>query len=156
KWLRWTAYSQADASHRKAKTVTAYMDNKTRMGGFKSTVSRLLYDFIDYGNAFAMPTFEKRYNVYEPEDALIPSFIGPKAVRVSPLDIVFNPLAVSFEQSPKIVRSVKTIGELKRLAETHPEQAFWAEAVERREKMKHTLAGYTKEDFDKASQYQVD
>lgn len=156
KWLKWTAFTQNDASHKKAKTITSYMENKTRLGGLKQIASRLLYDYIDYGNAFAMPAFEKRYHEYKPEGSLVPSFIGPKAVRVSPLDIVFNPMATSFRDSPKIVRSVKTVGELKRLAQTAPEQAFWEKAVKRREFINKSAGGFSKEDWSKAEQLQVD
>src|SRR5699024_4863746 len=129
KWLKWTAFTQNDASHTKARTVTAYMENKTRLGGFKETVSRLLYDYIDTGNAFAMPSFEKRHNFYEPEDMMVSSFIGPKAERISPWDIVFNPTATSFSRTPKIIRSIKTLGELKKLAMTNPEQSFWTSVI---------------------------
>jgi len=156
KWLKWTAFTKNDASHKKAKVITSYMENKTRLGGFKQIASRLLYDYIDYGNAFAMPIFEKRYHTYKPEDSLVPSFIGPKAVRISPLDIVFNPMAVSFVGSPKIVRSVKTVGELKRLAQTVPEMAFWTKAIERREFINKHLGGFSTEDWAKADQLMVD
>jgi hypothetical protein len=39
--------------------------------------------------------------------------VGPVVRRISPLDIVFNPTADSFVSSPKIVRSVISMGELK-------------------------------------------
>lgn len=156
KWLKWQAFTKNDASHKKAKTLTAYMENKTRLGGFKQVCSRLLYDYIDYGNVFAMPAFEKRYHIYEPDNSMVASFIGPKAVRISPLDIVFNPMATSFANSPKIVRSVKTIGELKRLAQTNPDLAFWQKAVERREFIHAKTGAFSKEDWDKAEQMQID
>src|SRR5690606_18784914 len=33
KWLKWTAFTQGDAQHKKAKTITSYMENKARLGG---------------------------------------------------------------------------------------------------------------------------
>lgn len=155
RWLSWVAYSKESASKEKANTIKAYMSNKTREGGYRETMSRCLLDYIDYGNAFVISTFESRYNTTE-ERGHVPSFIGPRAERLSPLDIVFNPTAISFEKSPKIVRSVKTLGELIRYSETHPNQAFWGDVVQRRMDVLKKYGGWKAEDWDKASQYQVD
>jgi hypothetical protein len=42
-------------------------------------------------------------------------FVGPALRRISPLDIVFNPTAESFIESPKIIRTIVSLGELKSL-----------------------------------------
>lgn len=154
-WLRWTGYDREGATADKAKAIQAYMSNKTREGGFRQEVSKLLYDYIDWGNAFAAPSFEANYST-NIDGSLSPDFIGPKAVRISPLDIVFNPLASSFKDTFKIVRSVKTIGELKKLATMGPEGAFWAAVVDNREKMYRAMTGYSIEDFNKAVGYSID
>ena len=36
----------------KVRAIEAYMSNKTRINGFRGEISKLLYDYIDYGNAF--------------------------------------------------------------------------------------------------------
>tara|TARA_R110002050_G_scaffold291167_2_gene445465 strand:- start:34371 stop:36167 length:1797 start_codon:yes stop_codon:yes gene_type:complete len=154
KWLTWVAYSPDAAKKNTATVLQAYMENKTREGNLRDTVSRLLYDYIDYGNVFAMPTFETRYK--ETAFERTTSFIGPKAVRISPLDIVFNPLASSFENSFKVVRTMTTVGALKKLAMTNPEHKFWEEALERRQFISSNVSQYSTEDWVKASQYQVD
>ena len=154
-WLKWQGYGKADSTKRKAKAIESYMANKCREGHFRTEMSKLLYDYIDYGNAFCTPSFESSYKTM-PDETTVPDFIGPKVKRISPLDIVFNPLADNFMDSFKIVRSVKTVGELKRLAQDEPEQAFWQAAVERREKLRMVLGGYSIEDFDKARGYSVD
>lgn len=154
KWLTWVAFTKDSAVRDKAKTMTSYMENKTREGGFRNTMSRLLYDYIDKGNAFAMPCFEKRYKVTNTEQVV--DFIGPKAVRISPYDIVFNPTAVSFDLSPKVVRSYMSVGELKKMADTHAGEAFWAEAFERRMALYAASKSYSADDWNKASQYLID
>lgn len=156
KWLSWTAYTSDSAAHEKAKTITGYMDNKAREGGLRNKISTLLYDYIDYGNAFAMPSYESRYNTSPIDDSLVPSFIGPRAERISPEDIVFNPLATDFKYTPKIIRSVKTLGELIRLSETHPDQSFWRDVVIRRLDIKSKYGAYKSEDWGRAEQYSVD
>lgn len=153
-WLTWQAYDEQSATQAKAKVITSYMDNKAREGHLKDTVSQLLYDYIDYGNAYAMPTFERRFNMVDGE--AVPAFIGPKAERIHPLDIVYNPQATEFHKTFKIVRSIKTMGELLTLAEDNPDQAFWADVVGKRQSKMAMLSGFKREDFDKAIQYSVD
>lgn len=154
-WLKWQGYGKEDSSKKKAKAIQAYMTNKCREGHFRTETSKLLYDYIDYGNAFATVSFESSYKELA-DGSVVPDYVGPKIKRISPMDIVFNPLADSFMDSFKIVRSVKTLGELKRLAQDEPDQSFWADAVERREKLRVSFGGYSVEDFDKARSYEVD
>jgi hypothetical protein len=154
-WLKWQGYTMEDSLKEKAAKIEAYMSNKTRIGGFRTTISKLLYDYIDYGNAIAYPSFKAEYKEM-PDGTLVPDFIGPVANRVSPLDIVFNPLADDFKGTYKIVRSVKSIGELKKLAATEPDNAFWEAAVERRQVIARMMGAYTIEEFDKAVGYSAD
>lgn len=154
KWLTWVAFSRDSAKRSKASNITAYMENKTREGGFRTVVSHLLYDYIDKGNCFAMPTFETRYK--ETPTERVVDFVGPKAIRISPYDIVFNPTATSFENTHKIVRSMTTLGAIRKLANTHPEDRSLAEYLNQRHKIGEAAASSTIDDFAKASQYLVD
>lgn len=154
-WLVWKGYGLEDSIKSKAKAIEAYMANKCREGHFRTEVSKLLYDYIDFGNAFATVDFESNYKI-DSNGERIPDYIGPRIRRISPLDIVFNPLAASLKDTFKIVRSVKTLGEIKKLAATNPEQAFWQGVVDKREALKRSLGGYSVEDFQKAQSYSVD
>src|SRR5690606_590214 len=154
-WLRWEAFNSDSASRQKAKSIESYMVNKTRIGGFRTEMSKLLYDFIDYGNAFC--TFDFVSSYVENEDGTRDiKFIGPKARRISPLDIVFNPLANSFEDSWKIVRSLKTQGELQSMAEDEPENQYLQRALEQRNKMLAYANAYGVEDDDKSDGFLAD
>ncbi len=154
-WLKWVGYSASDEVAKKAKAITAYMDNKARESNFRTEVSKLLYDYIDYGNSFSTVSFESKFKE-DSDGGIIPSYVGPVITRISPLDVVFNPRAKSFDESFKIVRSVKTLGELKKLAATDPDQRFWEDVVMHRESIKRLAGGYSIEDFDKAVGYQMD
>lgn len=130
-WLKWEGASQEDNTRDKRRMIEAYMTNKCKMGGFRTEVSKLVLDYIDYGNAFAMPDFERSYR----EDRMgniVPKYVGPKIRRISPFDIVFNPLAVDFESAPKIIRSLKTVGELYAMAEDYPDNSYLKSALKRR------------------------
>lgn len=154
KWLTWKAFDKNSSSREVARTITAYMENKAREGGLREVISQLIYDFIDYGNAFVMPAFELRYRDFNGER--VKDYVGPTSIRISPEDIVFNPLATNIAKSPKIIRSIKTMGELLKLADTEPEMAFWKDVVERKLRMQQTLAQYGVDDWSKADAYAIE
>lgn len=154
-WLRWEAYTQDSATHLKAKTIAGYIENKAREGHFRTEMSKLVYDYIDYGNSFATVSYESTYTTGS-DGQRIQTFVGPRGIRISPLDIVFDPLAPTFEKSFKIVRSLKGLGEIQKMAEDEPEQGFWTKALAERRELVSNLGGYSYEDFQKASGYQVD
>jgi hypothetical protein len=83
-------------------------------------------------------------------------YIGPRARRISPLDVVFNPLAATFRESFKIVRSLKTIGELKVMAESQPDNQYLQDALKKRDEMLNYAAQYGWEDIAKGEGIQVD
>lgn len=154
-WLKWEAYTLKDASKDKAETIEAYIGNKCREGGFKGITSTFLYDFIDYGNVFGTVDFEEQWREDE-NGQRIQGYVGPVARRISPYDIVFNPLATSFKDSFKIVRSIKTLGELAIMAEEQPENMWLAKALENRNKMQSHMNAYGLDDFHKQEGIQID
>ena len=124
------------------------------MRHLRSTVGLCVYDYIKRGNAFITVSFEKRYKQGIDDRTL--SYMGPNSIRIDPLNIVFNPTANKFKESPKIIRSVKTIGELLKASQTDPSMAFWEKAVKRRMEMKKAVGSYNKDDWEKAEQYSID
>lgn len=157
-WLRWEGASLADDTQDKIDAIQAYMSNKLLESNFIATCSQLVYDYIDYGNAFADVEYirEVRHDSVTGEE--IPGYIGPRLVRISPLDIVFNPASVSFKDSYKITRSIKTFGELKADAEDMPDKEHYLAAVAKAEKVRSAAVNghYSAEDFEKASGFSVD
>jgi hypothetical protein len=115
-WQRWSGDDRESASKAKATTIQAYMENKTRQSDFRKTAERLVDDLLIYGNCFATVEFRSDYTTTEEGD-YIPGYIGPKIIRISPYDIVFDPTASEFKDSPKIIRSLVSLGEIKSMAE---------------------------------------
>jgi len=155
-WVKWESYSLEGEEQAKAQAIEAYIANKARQSNLRTTVSRLLYDYIDYGNAFATVDFVNEVKEDPETGETIPIYVGPRVVRISPLDIVIDPTAADINMSPKIVRSIKTIGELQTMAQDNPDDRYVAEALDKRMKMKEIAGQYTVEDFDKATGYNVD
>jgi hypothetical protein len=154
RWLRWEGYSQQDSVKAKREAVEAYMENKTRESNFRDTLSQLLYDYIDYGNAFCTTSYESIS--YEVDGEEVPQYIGPRMNRISPMDIVFDPTAQAFDKTWKVVRSVKTVGELKKQAEDEPENQYLAAAMAKRDTISKFIGIHGVEDSDKADGFQVD
>ena len=154
-WLRWEAYTQDDATKAKRVAIESYMGNKTRESHFRTEMSRLLLDYIDYGNAFATVDFEASSREDANGEKVI-QYVGPKARRISPLDIIFNPLASSFKDSWKVVRSVVNYGELVWKSQNEPENAALAKALENRNKLSAYASTYGLEQWDKAESFLID
>jgi hypothetical protein len=130
KWMRWEALDKDSNTKKKRDTIQAYMDNKLRQSDFTNVASKLVQDYIQYGNCFAQVEFERSFRTKE--DGLeVVEYIGPRLVRISPFDIVFNPLAVSFEKTPKIIKSVMTLGEVRQIVEDNPDKQYYAQVFEK-------------------------
>ena len=155
-WLRWEGYNRDSNTIQKSKAIQAYISNKARESKARVTFSKLLYDYIDYGNCFAK--VEYVYNEKEdPEDgSIVPGYIGPQVSRISPLDIVFDPTADTFESSPKIVRSIKTIGELQRMQKEYPEDSEVYQAIQAAVDFRSVAGAMRREDFEKQIGFSMD
>lgn len=151
-WLRWSGESEEDQE--KSRIIVAYMRDKAHQSHMRSVLSQLIYDYIDFGMAFATAEYESyRYTTKNGRPVL--GYDGPVARRISPLDIVFNPIAPSFQEAPKIVRCIKTLGELKQLAEVDEDwRAAYNKTVGVRGEVKR--GAYTVDDTYKAVGISVD
>ncbi|UOF80626.1 head to tail connecting protein [Caudoviricetes sp.] len=156
-WLRWEGYSADSVIQKKRTAIEAYMKNKLRESGFRETVSRLVYDYIDYGNVIAEATWvnEKHVDPTNKEEE-ITTYVGPKAIRVSPFDIVFNPTALSFKDSPKFTRYLKNVGELKKDIQENPNLQYNEEVLDKILSVRKAMTAFRMEDINKSQAYLVD
>jgi len=155
-WLKWEGHDRDSVTQQKRQAIEAYMTNKCREGNYRTEISKLIYDYIDYGNAFYDTIWETNSTVDAETGETIPGYMGPKLVRISPLDVVFNPLAATFDDSYKICRYIKTMGELKLELDTRPDLRYNSEVVEDIGVIRSGLARFTAEDINKAAAIQVD
>lgn len=152
----WEAHSADDAVKTKRKAIETYMSNKVRTSGFRNVISQLLYDYIDYGNVFADVTYVDETRTDPDTKEEIPGYVGPKIIRISPMDIVINPTAAEFAFTPKITRSIVTLGELVKMVKDSPQNKWAGEALNKMEELRKNSIGISSEDFEKASAYTVD
>lgn len=153
KWEGDTANSEVKA---KRQVIESYMENKVRQSKFRTEVSRIVLDWIDYGNAFSQTEYvsEKTKDPLTGED--IPGYIGPKIRRISPLDITFDPTAASWEDTPKIIRTISTLGSLKADIDDHPEMGYLSEVFNLVSGYRKKFSGASVSDFKKNTQFLID
>ncbi len=113
KWLVWEPENEDAADVEKRDSIINYMSWVIEQPTFKSEMEKIIQDYIDFGNCFG--TVEWVDQRVEQTDKTQAGYVGPAVRRISPLDIVFNPTAENFIQSPKIIRSLISLGELKDL-----------------------------------------
>ena len=154
-FFKWEAYTQASDEIKKKESIQAYMSNKVRESDFRSTTSDLLYDYIDYGMAIADVAWVNETKTDATTGEVISGYVGPKAVRVSPLDIVFDATSTEFRKSFKITRSIKRFGEFELEAKTNPNQ-WILDSIKQAKENRTSLSGVTVDDFHKASSYAID
>lgn len=155
-WFKWEGFAQDSVTKDKRNVIEAYFKNKIRESGFKDTIAKCVMDYIDYGTAIGDVEWVNETHVDAVTGETITTYIGPKVVRISPTDIVFNPTALDFKQTPKFTRAVKTIGELKKDVETRPEYRYDQRAFNKLIDIRKTLTDFRIEDIDKAQAYLAD
>lgn len=109
-WLDWVGATEEEETKQKKDVIEGYMNWVVDRNEFYSVASQLIYDYLDYGNVFGMPEWLNQAT----QDGKS-GYVGPALRRISPLDIVFDPTAPSFTQTPKIIRSMISLGEAKKM-----------------------------------------
>lgn len=140
KWLTWLANEKDANSVSKRDAIVNYISWAIEQPSFKHEMDKIIMDYIDFGNCFATVEWvDERvlqpgkivsrgydgHDSYDPHvmvtdnpadaDRTQAGFIGPAIRRISPLDMLMNPTSENYINSPKIVRSIVSMGELRKL-----------------------------------------
>jgi len=154
-WAKWEGYSKEDNTEEKRSAIQAYMSNKAREDQLRTTVSNLVYDYIDTGIAIADVIWVNESKEDRETGEKIPGYVGPRAIRRSAHDVIFNPTANSFEESWKITRSIKNFGELQ-LEYKDNQEEYVQKALQKSREARAHLAAWTTDDHKKAEGFSVD
>jgi hypothetical protein len=120
-WMEWIADNPQASDPEKRKVIKGFMKYSVDRNEFYDEVAKLILDYIDYGNVFGTAVWMDNSQDLDQSPQINSlkapprqsGYTGPMIKRISPMDIVFNPIAPSFAESPKIIRSFISIGELK-------------------------------------------
>lgn len=158
-WLIWEGDRANDEIEKKRRSIEAYMRTKLRQDRAEITIGQLVLDWIDYGNCFATAIWVDESQVDKTGETKR-GYVGPRIVRIPFNDIVFNPIASSFDQTPKIVRVLKNIGELVKEAEGKPhdsdEYKLMKAALDISLEIRKTVSSLSQGDTLKDESFQID
>src|SRR5882724_10205886 len=111
KSIEWEANEEDSSSADKRDAIVNYMQWVMSQSQFKTEMDKIILDYIDFGNCFG--TVEWLDQRVEQKDGTQAGYVGPMLRRISPLDTVMNPTAENYISSPKFVRSIIALGELR-------------------------------------------
>jgi hypothetical protein len=151
----WEGDSRDSVHKDKQDVIEAFVSNKVRASEFVTTLSDLLLDWIDYGNCFAMTTFVDERRLDKKTGEMIPGYVGPKTVRISPTDIAFDPTALAFTNTPKIIRTLKSLGELMKAVNLDPLNKINKDALNKALETRTAVRGLTLGDQLKDAVYAI-
>jgi hypothetical protein len=118
-WFFWEAIDKGPELTKKRYAITNYLKQKLKASNFQLLVSQLVYDYIDFGNVVVTYDYV-RDTISDNTGNVVSRYVGPKAYRINPTDLVFNPLAETFDKTPVVRRMLKSIGDLMTDVETKP------------------------------------
>jgi len=152
-WMKWEPNDRESNNGLKAKAIKSYLRAKLNKINAEEIFSQLLYDWIDYGNCFAR--VEHVTDIVDNGDQPVVKYTGPTIHRISPYDICFNPLAPSFRESPKIIKSVMSLGDIKKMVVKDPTSSYMMPALEKAYAARATVSGMDSE-LSKSDGYVAD
>jgi hypothetical protein len=153
-WLN--IQNETDITRDQKLKILAFLKTKHRLRDLRSVVEKLLDDWILCGNCFAAVSYvrETHLNPLSKAEELV--YQGPEVRVISPFDIVFNPKASTFEKTPKIIRTVMTLGEIAREIEENPDVRYKADVLQEILDRRTAAMQYNIDDINKARQAQLD
>lgn len=113
-WFYWESTDKNPQLVKKRAAIINYMKQKLKASNFQLLVSQMVYDYIDTGNVFVT------HNYVRDVVGTTVRYIGPKAYRLDPNDIVMNPVSDTFDNSPVVRRMLKSVGDFLNDVETKP------------------------------------
>lgn len=157
-FIEWEGRERKEQTKKKTEIMEAFGSYAIGQSRNKEVLQKLVLDYIDYGNCFAYVDWEDD-TVVTKDAGEKTGYIGPVIQRISPYDIVFNPIAPNFASTPKIIRSIVTIGELRASidqqtkADNYPEML---KAFDYLKELRFTVSQAPKDFQERDALYRVD
>lgn len=117
-WFYFESTDKNEELFRKRTAITNYLKQKLKASNFQLLVSKLVYDYVDNGNVFVTHDYVKDVV------GTTVRYVGPKAYRIDPADIVMNPVADEFGNTPVVRRMLKSVGDFLNDVDTKPNLGY--------------------------------
>ena len=115
-YITWEGEAKDTLALTKRKHIKDFVKGMLNKGGFREKTLHLLQDYVASGNPFVMPEWKQEFK-YDDKGGSTLVWEGAIARIINPLDIVFDPTCKDFAHSPKIIRSVVSLGDLKLMSQ---------------------------------------
>lgn len=118
-YLEWDGFDSDSNSVDNKKRIRDFAQDMFDRSDLKGAVETLLDDYVEVGEAFVTPVYEEVDETIS--NTQIARYELVRAERIDPFDIFYDVTYKSFKATPKIIRKVVSLGELKELAERSEE-----------------------------------
>lgn len=115
-WLGWKGFEVNTITQSMRNKMLSYIKQVHALNGFSKVMRQIVDDLIRYGNTFSMVRYVDKSDTED--EVYSTNYSGPEVQRISPYDIVFNPVATSFDKTPKIIKTLISLGEFTDLVKT--------------------------------------
>lgn len=147
--------TQKEATASKSRAIQAYLSTKHDYSGWKQQMKKCLDDWVQTGNAFGRVEYIREMGTDELGNEVV-QYEGPKFIRISPYEIVFDQTVTEFKNTPKIFSEMITRGELLRRAEGPEGKDYDPMELDRARKFYGVVASWTEAEVNKNIQMVMD
>jgi hypothetical protein len=156
RWFQFIGDNQEDLQNERRLTVESYLRTKHSQSNFEPEIKNCLDDWVRTGNCFAEVFYDVEQHTNPLSGAIQGGYKGPRVRRISPDDVVMNPLANDSVHATKIVRSRHTLAGLTRQVEDNPSMGYKKEILDKVVDLRHHLRNVSAEDIHKDLQLKFD
>ncbi|MCK9382892.1 MAG: hypothetical protein M0P95_17755 [Sulfuritalea sp.] len=151
------AGSTKEAELTKRQTIISYLTTKHASNGLLELHSKLLQDWVEYGNCFSQYEYIVETMIEPGTGQTIVVYQGPRGRRISPYDIVFDYTRPTFAEAGKIVRTLRTRASLIADAEQErTEYPYEAGEIQRLKLMSQVAGALSRDEINKNIQARFD
>lgn len=152
-WLKWDGESEEDQE--KEAIIVAYMKQKTQESDFETVQTNQVMDFVRTGNTMGTTKYVSE-SWLDGDGVKQIGYVGPRAVRLSPHDLVFDPTSADFNSTPKILRTITNLGQLQLDATNNPDDGWMMDVFDDLKEARYAVNNIARADSVKGHQYQMD
>jgi hypothetical protein len=119
-WVQWQAEDSHSVSEEKVSLIKAYTKTKAEDSDLEAVMNQLVVDWTDRGIA-CCETYHVNVVGKDSMGNPVQQYSGPRCQRLDPYDVVYDVTAPTLEAATKVVRSMHTLGSLKKMSIENPE-----------------------------------
>lgn len=114
-WLQFKALDEDSNDTKKRRKIEGYMRSRHYGYGHKNMATRCLQDWLALGAAVTEVSYQNIAAKTDEFGVTYRGYNGPVTKRLHPYRVAFNTKATSFAESPKVVQSIKTLGDIAKM-----------------------------------------